>query len=230
MKLVITTLIVLTSTQLSFAQELTQTLRGRVIDKESKIPLTGVHVVLSSDTTDFVGAVTDIDGYFRLEGVRLGRQAVRLSFLGYQQRVISNIIVNSGKEVILNIEMEESVVEMETVEVKASRRAEVINEMSTVSTRTFSSEEAERYSGSRADPARMASNYAGVQGADDSRNDIVIRGNSPMGLVWRLEGVSIPNPNHFAISGSTGGPVNILNNKVLATSDFMTGATGFIGR
>jgi len=70
----------------------------------------------------------------------------------------------------------------------------------------------------------MASNFAGVQGADDSRNDIVIRGNSPSGVIWRLDGINIPNPNHFAIPGTAGGPVTILNNKFLANSDFYTGA------
>ena len=70
----------------------------------------------------------------------------------------------------------------------------------------------------------MMSNYAGAQGADDSRNDLVIRGNSPLGIVYRIEGVSIPNPNHFAIAGSTGGPVSILNNKFLDNSDFFMSA------
>ena len=96
--------------------------------------------------------------------------------------------------------------------------------MAFVSARTFSVEESGRYAGSRGDPARMASNYAGVQGNDDSNNDLIIRGNSPLGVLWRYEGVNIPNPNHFGVSGSTGGPVTILNNKVLAPSDFMTGA------
>lgn len=70
----------------------------------------------------------------------------------------------------------------------------------------------------------MASNFAGVQGADDSRNDIVVRGNSPSGVLWRVEGVDLPNPNHFSIPGTGGGPVAILNNKVLANSDFFTAA------
>ena len=134
------------------------------------------------------------------------------------------IIVNSGKEVVLALELEDSVVSMNEVVVNANNKEGTINEMASVSTRTFSLEETERYAGSSQDPARMASNFAGVQGTDDSRNDIVIRGNSPAGLLYRLEDVNIPNPNHFAIAGTTGGPVSILNNKVIGTSDFMTGA------
>lgn len=203
---------------------LTQTIRGQVIDNESKISLPGASVILVSDSTHKNSATTDIDGYFKLTQIPIGRQAIKVSYIGYKDRIVSNIIVNSAKEVVLNIELEESALAMEAVEITATKKGEVLNEMSTVSARIFSAEEAQRYAGSRADPARMASNYAGVQGADDSRNDIVVRGNSPLGLLWRLENVNIPNPNHFAISGSTGGPVSILNNKVLGSSDFMTGA------
>lgn len=90
--------------------------------------------------------------------------------------------------------------------------------------KSFSIEETERYAGSRQDPARMAQNFAGVQGTNDSRNDIVIRGNSPAGLLWRLEDIDIPNPNHFAVAGSAGGPQSIINNKYLSNSEFYTGA------
>ncbi|MFQ5335082.1 MAG: TonB-dependent receptor plug domain-containing protein, partial [Flavobacteriales bacterium] len=131
----------------------------------------------------------------------------------------------SGKQFILDIYMEESVVKMKEIEISSTvHNGDALNEMATISAREFSVDETERYAGSRGDPARMASNFAGVQGADDSRNDIVVRGNSPLGVLYRLEGVDIPNPNHFAISGSTGGPVAILNNKVLSNSDFYTGA------
>ncbi|MBI4946066.1 MAG: hypothetical protein HY840_06670 [Bacteroidetes bacterium] len=132
--------------------------------------------------------------------------------------------MSSAKEVILNFEMEESSVKVKEVVVTASKKGEARNEMATVSARTFLLEETSRYAGSRTDPARMASNFAGVQGTDDSDNEIVIRGNSSLGLLWRLEGVNIPNPNHFAVAGTTSGAVNIINSKVLDNSDFYTGA------
>ena len=108
--------------------------------------------------------------------------------------------------------------------IKATGKDGTVNEMGAGSGRMFSVEETNRYSGSRRDPARMASDFAGVRGANDSRNDIVVRGNSPAGVLWRFEGIDIPNPNHFAIEGTTGGPVSMLNNKELANSDFYTGA------
>lgn len=206
-----------------FAQP-SQTVRGKVVDKESKFPLIGVSALLVNNAAQPVGTVTDIDGNFRLPNVPVGRQTLRFTLVGYKEILLNNIVVEAGRETVLNLEMEESVTELNTVVVKVKRNGEAANEMAMVSARQFSVEETGRYAGSRGEPARMASNFAGVQGADDSRNDIVIRGNSPSGVLWRLEGINIPNPNHFAISGTSGGPVGIINNKYLANSDFFTGA------
>lgn len=206
----------------SFSQT-TQTIRGKVVDKESRYPIIGANVVVISDTTKLLGAATDLDGNYRIEGVSIGRHSVKISYLGYYDKVIP-VVVNSGKELILNIDLEESTLEMKEVTVTADDNGGVKNEMALVSVTSFSVEETDKYAGSRGDPARMASNFAGVSGSDDSRNDIVVRGNSPLGILWRVEGIDIPNPNHFAISGTSGGPVSILNNKLMSNSDFFTGA------
>jgi hypothetical protein len=208
----------------SFAQTLTQTIRGQIADKETRTPLPGATIRVLNDSTGRLAAAADQNGAFRIDGIKVGRYALRITFLGYQQVDFPNVVVTSGKEVILNVEMETSAIEMTEVVISGGTKSETLNEMATVSARTFSVEETGRYAGSRADPARMASNFAGVQGSNDSRNDIVVRGNSPIGVLYRMEGVSIPNPNHFAIAGTTGGPVSIINNKALATSDFFTGA------
>jgi hypothetical protein len=200
-----------------------QTIKGTIVDLESKYPLPGVNVVVISDTTKLLGAATDMYGKFKIEGVSLGRHQVKITYLGYNPQV-KTIIVNSAKEVILNVSIEESSTLMDEVVIESSNGRDVKNEMAMVSAQVFSVEETERYAGSRGDPARMASNFAGVTGADDSRNDIVVRGNSPLGVLYRVEGVDIPNPNHFSVSGSTGGPVSIINNKILSNSDFFTGA------
>jgi hypothetical protein len=85
-------------------------------------------------------------------------------------------------------------------------------------------EEVNRYAGGRSDPARLAANFAGVSAPDDSRNDIVIRGNSPVGVLWRIDGVNVTNPNHFVSVGTTGGAVSALNTNLLKSSDFFTSA------
>lgn len=216
-------LMVLAAT-LATAQELTQTVRGKVVDSETNFPLEGVTVTTKASNGTTIGAYSGEDGSYRLENVPIGRQAITYKYTGYQDAVRDNIEVTSAKEVILNIQLQESALELDEVVIGASRNGQVSNEMATVSAREFSVVETNLYAGSRGEPARMASNYAGVQGADDSRNDIVIRGNSPAGVLYRLDGVNIPNPNHFAIPGTGGGPVTILNNKFLANSDFFTGA------
>ena len=207
---------------LSFGQ-LTQTVRGSLKDKQTFEPLIGAKIIVMN-TDPLIGAISDVDGKFRLENVPVGRQQIIVSYVGYEPVVMNNIDISS-KEVVLNIEMNEAVNMMNKVEVTAEKeKGEQINKMATVSVRQFTVEQSSRFSGSFNDVARMAQNFAGVQGADDSRNDIIIRGNSPTGVLYRMEGIDIPNPNHFARFGTAGGPVSILNNNVLANSDFMTGA------
>ncbi|MDF2450422.1 MAG: hypothetical protein K0R26_2926, partial [Bacteroidota bacterium] len=202
----------------------TQTVRGQVVDKVSSVGLPGVVVRVKNDSTNKFIATTDADGYFKMEGVPVGRRSFLVTMFGYNAFPLNDIIVSSGKETFLTVELEESLVQIDEVVVSAEEQKDVVADMQAVNVKTFSIEETERYPGSRQDPARMASNFAGVQGTNDSRNDIVVRGNSPAGLLWRLEEIDIPNPNHFAVAGSAGGPTAIINNKYLANSEFYTGA------
>ena len=216
-------IILISILSLSFASAYSQqTVKGKVVDLESQFPLPGVNVqFINGAFTN--GVATDMNGNFKIENVPLGRKQIRFTFIGYTPQT-QTIVVNSGKEVVLNVSIEESTEMLEAFEVSSNEKREVNNEMAIISAQQFSVEETERYAGSRGDPARMASNFAGVQGADDSRNDIIVRGNSPLGVIYRVEGITIPNPNHFAISGSSGGPLSILNNKFLGNSDFFSGA------
>lgn len=207
------------------AQELTQTIRGKIIDTESKAPLPGANVIIL-DSPDFLGASTDMNGDFRIPQVPLGRVSLSISYLGYENQVIPNILVTSGKEVVLEISLRESLISMDEVVVTANGndKSRVVNDMALVSARGFTVEETKRYAGSFNDPARMAAGYAGVTTDPSGDNAIVVRGNSPKGIQWRLEGIEIPNPNHFSEEGATGGPINALNSKMLANSEFYTGA------
>ncbi|HAS47213.1 MAG TPA: TonB-dependent receptor [Microscillaceae bacterium] len=202
----------------------TQTIRGRVLDKQSKFPLIGANVLIVG-SNPLIGAATDVDGYFVINNVPLGRHQVRITYLGYTEQTIPNVIVNAGKQTELNVALEESIEMGEEIVIKAKKDKTLTNnEMALLSARGFTIEETSRYAGSRNDPSRMAQNFAGVSGANDSRNDIIIRGNSPVGLLWRLDGIDIPNPSHFGSLGTTGGPVSMLNYNTLANSDFLTGA------
>jgi hypothetical protein len=205
----------------------TQTVKGTVLDMQSRFPLPGVNVILL-DSDPLVGTSTDTDGQFRLENIPTGRQAILVQFIGYKSQTIPNVLVTAGKEVVINVLLEESVEKLQEVVVVAqSDKDKPINEMAKVSARTFSLEEVQRFSGGRNDVARLAANFAGVRAADDARNDIVVRGNSPTGVLWRVDGLPIASTNHYATLGTTGGPVSALNTNVLRTSDFMD--RGFSG-
>jgi hypothetical protein len=202
----------------------TQNISGIVLDEITREPLLGANVVLEN-TEDFKGTSTDENGRFVLNNIPVGRVSLKITYLGYYPKSMNNINLGTGKQLVLNIELQEAVIQGEEVEVVATQeKTRPINRMATVSARSFSIEESQRFAGARNDISRMASNFAGVNQGNDSRNDIIIRGNSPIGLLWRYEGVDIPNPNHYGAVGSTGGPVSILNNNVLANSDFFTGA------
>ena len=206
------------------AQRLIQTIKGQVVERDTRYPLVGATVRLLADSSHVTGATTDADGLFRIESVPVGRHRLKVSFIGYEDAMVEDIILTSAKESYVDITLKQSMQALEEVTFTGGPSIDAANEMATVSARSFSVEETERYAGSRGDPARMASNFAGVQGADDSRNDIVVRGNSPQGVLWRMEGINLPNPNHFNIPGTAGGPVSMINNKTLANSDFYTGA------
>ncbi len=211
-------------TTTAYSQNGLQTVKGQVIDQQSELPLIGATVEFVFGTTS-KGAVTDIDGYFVLEGIPIGRQTFQFNYLGYEPLTLPNVVVDAGKQVFLEVTMEEAVNKLnEVVIVGKVEKDRAQNEMATVSSRQFSMEEVNRYSGGRSDVARLAGNFAGVSTADDSRNDIVIRGNSPTGVLWRLEGIPIPSPNHFSTIGTTGGPVSALNTNLLKNSDFITSA------
>lgn len=204
---------------------LTQTIRGTVLDKESQTPVIGASVVITG-TDPIKGSSTDINGTFRIEGVPVGRHTIKITSIGYEDQLIPEMLVGSGKEVIMNVRMTESLIQMSEIVVTAAEqeKGKPINDMATLSARSISVEETKRYAASVNDPARAAQSFAGVSSTDDVSNEIVIRGNSPKGLLWRLEGVEIPNPNHFAEEGSAGGAISILSVNMLDNSDFFTGA------
>lgn len=195
---------------------------GIVVDKISKSQISGANLVIRTDSLTYTGK-TDEKGRFIIKNIIPNRYEVKVIFTGYNSATIPNLLITSGKEEVLDLELEEKVAQIKEVKIKG-RKKEMQNEMSTVSSRSFSMEEVNRYSGGRGDPARLAANFAGVSAPNDQRNDLVIRGNSPQGVLWRFEGINVPNLNHFSTLSTTGGPVSALNTNVLRNSDFMTSA------
>lgn len=215
-----TTLLALLATaQTAMAQ--TQTVRGVVTDKTSEKPLAGV-------TIQVVGlpmaTITDSLGRYALKSVPLGRQQLSYTYVGYQPAFIPEVLVTSGAEVVLDLGLEQKFVTMDVTVVATPKKGAAVNEFAAGSTLSFNLEDVTRYAGGRNDPSKLVSNYAGVVANNDSRNDIVVRGNSPTGVLWRIDGIASPNPNHFSTLGTTGGAVSALNTNALKTSDFLTGA------
>lgn len=207
--------------QALFAQNFTQTVRGTVVDKVTQAPIQGVVVIIA----DTLATETDSLGHFKFHNIPVGKHNLVFTYDSYRILPMQNVSVNSGKEVVLNVPMEEDITVLETVVVGDKlEKNKPLNSMSTVSTRVFSVEETQKYAAAVNDPARMASAFAGVVTTDDGNNGISIRGNSPNGLLWRMEGVDIPNPNHFSNVGTAGGGVSILSAQLLSNSDFSTGA------
>ncbi len=223
-KIAILGLLILSLVFQVFAENYSQTVRGRVVDQDTKLPLVGVNILIM-DTDPPMGASTDFEGYFKIENVQVGRISLRLSCLGYETNFIPNITVGTGKEVFLELELQESLINLAEIEITGEvEKGEVNNEMAFISARQVTVEETQRFAGSLDDPSRMVSAFAGVTSDPLGNNDIVVRGNSPKGILWKLEGVDIPNPNHFSNESTTGGPINALSSNMLANSDFFTGA------
>ena len=200
------------------------TIKGIVIDKQSETPLIGATIELLGQSSG-VGVITDENGRFILENTPVGRQVIRVSYIGYESLTLPNIEVTAGKDVSLTISLLESFNQLDEVVLTSdTNKDRANNKLATVSARQFGVEEVTRFSGGRSDVGRLAANFAGVSTPDDSRNDIVVRGNSPTGLLWRVEGIPVPNPNHFSTVGTTGGPVSAVNPNTLKNSDFLTSA------
>lgn len=197
--------------------------KGKIVDKQSEKPISGAVISLAGN--DNIQAVSDAEGVFRLTNIPLGRQTLNISFSGYEVTSIADLDITTGKDNLVTISLIEKFNTLDEIVVTSgSSKAKPINKMALVSTKQFTTEEVTRFAGGRSDVARLVSNFAGVSTGDDSRNDIVVRGNSPSGMLWRIEGMPVPSPNHFSTLGTTGGPVSALNPNLLANSDFLTSA------
>ncbi len=206
------------------AQNPVQTVKGIIVDQESENPLPGATIYIL-ETYPVLGTTSDMVGEFRIENVPVGRISIKITYVGYEEQYINDLLVSSGKEVVLKISLKEAFSTLNEVVIKADiQKEKAQNTMATLSARTVSVEEAARFAGGMDDPSRLASTFAGVTPSTVDNNEIVIRGNAAKGILWKLEGVEIPAPNHLAGMFSGGGVNTMFSSNILANSDFFTGA------
>lgn len=207
---------------ISLSAQKVQNIRGVILDKNSKQPLIGATVEINGLS---LGTTSDENGVFLIEKVPLGRHSITSQYLGYQPSVTEGIVLTSVREAYIEILMSQGSVNLDDIIITGSRNAfESVNPLTVVSSRSFTAEETARIPAGVNDPGRAALSYPGVQkGNDESENTIIVRGNAPQGILWRLEGIDIPNPNHFALIGSSGGGITIFSAQLLAKSDFLSG-------
>ncbi len=195
-------------------------LSGFVKDAKTEEPLIGVTVKV--EETD-LGGVTDLNGYYTINNIPAKSYNVTASYVGYKPLTKFNVVIKSGGVPDLNFSLEETVDELGEVVVKASPF--IKSEETPNSIQKLSLEEIATYPGGNNDIAKVVQSLPGVSGSVGFRNDVIIRGGAPNENVYYLDGVEIPNINHFATQGSAGGPVGLLNvsfieNVTLNTSSF----------
>ena len=187
----------------SFAQQ--AAVRGRVFDAVSNEPLPFVNIIVAGTTT---GTVTDLDGNFQITGLRAGFVRIQASYIGYRQAISPEIEISSARLASVEIPMQLAEQQIEEVRVTASPFRKT--EESPVSLRTIGIGEIENSPGANRDVSRVIQSFPGVQSTPAFRNDIIIRGGGPSESRFYLDGVEVPNINHFATQGASGGPVAAL--------------------
>lgn len=210
MKYFLITLSFLMFIQIAAAQQ-TGAVSGIILDKNSQETLIGA--TISIEGTE-LGTSTDIDGSYRVEGIPVGSYNIVASYVGYKNLTKFNIVVTSGNDNIINFQMEEESVELEGAVVTANRSISITTAENPNSIQRLSTEEIKANPGGNFDISRVVQTLPGVAGAigvGGFRNDIIIRGGAPNENVYYLDGIEVPNINHFSTQGSAGGPQGMLN-------------------
>ena len=204
------------------SKRITQSVRGVVRDANSSEPLSYVAVVIDATQQ---GAMTDSLGNFNIPNVPIGRYNLHVSSIGYEPIMIREQLLTSTKEGYYEVALQEQTISLDEVTVRpAVNKQQPLNPMTLAGGRMFSVEETNRFAGGFDDPARLVSSFAGVAG-NLATNSVSVHGNSPQFMQWKLEGVEIPNPTHFAdMTGLGGGIFTALSSQVMGNSDFFNGA------
>lgn len=190
----------------------TGAISGTVLDRNTQQPLAGITVQLNQGEKN---STTDSAGAFRIDGIKPGTYSARFTGIGYQEKTITNLVITSGNETSLQVEMDTDVKQLETVVVGARRNtAKAATIESPLSVQRLTTEDIRANPGGNFDISKVIQSLPGVGGGSGGgsfRNDIIIRGGAPSENVFYLDGIEVPIINHFSTQGSSGGPQGILN-------------------
>ncbi len=193
-------------------------IQGTVLDETTQQPIIGANVVIPG--TNF-GAATDVEGDFFIGGLPVGTYLLRVDYIGYSPRTVSDVVVKASRPSVLNIDIQESVLELEVAIVVADYFTK--SQDTPASTQVQSSEEIRRLPGGFEDVVRAISILPGVAQADGGRNDLIVRGGAPSENLYIIDNIEVPNINHFGTQGASGGPQSFINLDFVDETSFSTG-------
>jgi outer membrane receptor for ferrienterochelin and colicin len=194
-------------------------IEGRVFNEKNNEPVQFATIAIFGTS---IGSISDLDGKFTFTGLEPGFVEIRVSSVGFETYVSEAIQVTNAKKVFIDIPMTEANVELEEVVVKASPFRKI--KESPVSLQRISIEEIEKSPGGNRDISKVIQSFPGVASTPAQRNDVIVRGGGPSENAFYLDEIEIPNINHFATQGASGGPVGIINADFLREVNLYTGA------
>ena len=197
----------------------TGSIKGRVYNIKNNDPLPFTNIIISGST---IGAVSDLDGTFSFTGLTPGYIKLEASCVGFERIVTEEILVTNAKSASIDIAMKEVAVQISGVEITAAVFKRV--EESPVSLKSLGIAQIEKSPGSNRDISKVIQSLPGVASSVSFRNDLIVRGGGPSENKFLLDGIEIPNLNHFATQGASGGPAGIINTDFLRDVDFYSGS------
>ncbi|HSL90829.1 MAG TPA: carboxypeptidase-like regulatory domain-containing protein [Ignavibacteriaceae bacterium] len=221
MKLKKILIILLFLSQIVYSQPLPEqgkgSISGSVVDFVTKQPLIGANIIIVGTT---IGTATDINGLFRIENIEPNTYLLRASVIGYQSQTKTDVVVAPGRLAQVFFELNAQAIEFEGVVVTSDFFRKDPFEVNSI--RSFSFEEIRRSPGGFEDVVRALSVLPGVAQADAGRNDLIVRGGAPSENLYLVDGIEVPNINHFGTQGATGGPLSFINLDFVRETSFST--------
>ncbi len=205
----------------ALAQELKGQITGQVVDGKSQESLVGVTILVVEK--EAVGAATDLDGQFVIDDLEIGTYSLRVSAIGYETRIVTNVVVSTGRQATVYIPLEQKTFEMDEVVVESSNYFEETKEFAPLSARQFDRTEVLRSPGAVQDVQRVVQGLPGVASSTDNINELIVRGGAPFENLTIIDYMEVPSINHYSSQENSAGAINMINADMLRDAKFSSG-------